>query len=407
MIAYQCRTLVTMEGEPIADGVFIVDDNRFVQVGSAQSILREHTGEIVDLGDVAVLPGLINAHCHLDYTLLRGTTLPAHSFSQWVGQINALKRSLTDGDYLKSMLQGFSELQKYGVTTVLDIVANPQVFPLLPKLPIRAWLFLELIDVRPRPWIDENAFGSWLFFSDNRDWLGGFGLSPHAPYTASDELYQLSLECFRKFGMPITTHLAESKEEFEMFIDAQGELYQFLKKIGRPMDDCGIGTPLRHLAENGLIDSNCIVVHLNEIDALDLELLANPEWRDLQIVHCPKSHRFLHHNRFPLEVLRDRGLNISLGTDSLASNDSLNLFSEMRMARKNYPTLNPRELLEMTTIYPAQALRQQDSLGKIAPGYFADAISVPFSGSPNEVYETILENRNPIEWTMVNGKLCR
>jgi cytosine/adenosine deaminase-related metal-dependent hydrolase len=406
MIAYQCRTLVTMDAEPIADAAFIVDGNRFVQIGGATAILSEFSGKVIDLGDVIVMPGLINAHCHLDYTVMRGAILPAHSFSQWVGRINAMKRSLSDSDYLNSMIQGFSELQSNGVTTVLDIVANPQVFPLLPKPPIRAWFFLELIDVRPRPWIDENAFGSWLFFSENRDWLGGLGLSPHAPYTASAQLYRLSLDCFRKFGMPVTTHLAESSEEMEMFADAGGELYQFLKKIGRPMDDCGRGTPLRHLVQNNLIDHNCIVAHLNEIDAIDLELLSTPEWRTLNIVHCPKSHRFLHHNRFPLEALRDRGLNVSIGTDSLASNDSLNLFSEMRTTRKNYPLLNPKELLEMTTVCPARALRREDSLGKIAPGFLADAISLPFYGKPDEAYEAILENREPIEWMMVNGQLC-
>jgi cytosine/adenosine deaminase-related metal-dependent hydrolase len=395
-----------MAGEPIADGVFVVEKNKFVRVGSANDILSEHRGEIVDLGEVVVLPGLINAHCHSDYTLMRGSILPARNFSQWVGRINSLKRSLTDEDYLRAMLIGFGELQKYGVTTVLDVVANPQIFPFLPKPAIRAWFFLELIDVRPRPWIDENAFGSWLFFSDDRESLGGFGLSPHAPYTSSPELYKLTLECSGKFGMPITTHVAESREEFEMFFDAKGDLYQFLKKIGRRMDDCGIGSPLRHIATNGLIDGNCIIAHLNEVDELDLKLLARPEWRTLQIVHCPKSHRFLHHNRFRLESLLEIGINVSLGTDSLASNDSLNLFSEMRTARKIYPFLTPENLLEMTTVCPARALRQEKSIGKIAPGYLADAISVPFRGGTKEACEAILENREPIEWMMVDGKIC-
>jgi aminodeoxyfutalosine deaminase len=406
MIAYRCRALVTMEGEPISDGVFVVEENRFARVGAAGKILSEHVGEIVDLGDVAVLPGLINAHCHSDYTLMRGSILPARSFSQWVARINALKRSLTDEDYLRAMLLGYRELQKYGVTTVLDVVANPQIFPLLPKPAIRVWFFLELIDVRPRPWINETAFGSWLFFSDDRQWPSGFGLSPHAPYTASPELYKLALECSRKFGMPITTHLSESREEFEMFLDAKGDLYEFLKRIGRTMSDCGIGTPLRHMTANGLMDGDCIIAHLNEVDTLDLELLARPEWRNLQIVHCPKSHRFLHHNRFRLEALREIGLNVSLGTDSMASNDSLNLFSEMRTARRIYPFLAPKDLLEMTTVRPARALRQEKSIGRIAPGFLADAISVPFKGGIDGAYEAILGNRNPIEWMMVNGNIC-
>ena len=118
---------------------------------------------VVDLKGDRMLPGLINAHCHLDYTLMRGAILPAKSFSRWVKRINALKRSLTDNDYLRATQLGFEELRKNGVTTVLNIVSTPQIFPLLAPPQIRAWFFLELIDVRPRPWIEEHVFGSWLF----------------------------------------------------------------------------------------------------------------------------------------------------------------------------------------------------------------------------------------------------
>jgi cytosine/adenosine deaminase-related metal-dependent hydrolase len=194
MIAYRCRTLVTMDGTPLDDGAFIVNGPRFTQAGQAAEILRNHTGAVVDLGDVAVMPGLINAHCHLDYTLMRGAILSAQSFSRWVKRINALKRSLTDNDYLQATRLGFEELRKNGITTVLNIVSTPQIFPLLPPPSIRAWYFLELIDVRPRPWIEEHVFGSWLFLSGNGDRLGGLGLSPHAPYTASAKMYEVALE---------------------------------------------------------------------------------------------------------------------------------------------------------------------------------------------------------------------
>ena len=166
MTAYRCRTLVPMHGPPIENGVFVVDGSIIVEAGSANQTLREHSGAVIDLGEVIVLPGLINAHCHLDYTLMRGAILPARSFSRWVSRINALKRTFTDSDYIRAMQLGFAELRRNGTTTVLDIVANPQIFPYLPTSPIRTWSCLELIDVRPRPCIDESAFGSWLFFSE-------------------------------------------------------------------------------------------------------------------------------------------------------------------------------------------------------------------------------------------------
>jgi cytosine/adenosine deaminase-related metal-dependent hydrolase len=405
MIAYRCRTLVTMNGAPIDNGAFVVDGARFVRTGKAPEILKDHHGAVVDLGEVAAMPGLINAHCHLDYTLMRGALLPAKSFSRWVKRINALKRSLTDNDYLRATLLGFAELQRNGITTVLNIVSTPQIFPLLPPPQIRAWFFLELIDVRPRPWIEEHVFGSWLFLSGNGDRLGGFGLSPHAPYTASAKMYEVALECSRSLKMLITTHVAESSEEYAMFAESSGELYDFLQQLGRPMKDCGSTSPLRHLIENRLIGPDCIVAHLNELDDRDLELLSRPEWRDLQIVHCPKSHRFLHQKRFPLEALVERGLNICLGTDSLASNDSLSLFSEMRTAKRIYPTLSARELVEMVTLRPARALKLPRDLGRIAPGFLADSIAVPFKGPTSNVFEAIIQNRGPIQWMMVNGNV--
>jgi cytosine/adenosine deaminase-related metal-dependent hydrolase len=355
---------------------------------------------------VIVLPGLINAHCHLDYTLMRGALLSPGSFPQWVQRINALKRSFTDDDYVRGTMLGFDELRRSGVTSVLDIVATPQILPKLPTPPIRTWSFLELIDVRPRPWVDEHAFGSWLFFAGKTGRLGGFGLSPHAPYTASPGLYQTALECSRAFGMPVTTHVAESREEYEMFADGHGELFEFLAKIGRHTDDCGKRSPLRHLLEDRLVSGDCILVHLNELDGADLELLSAPEWRGLNIVHCPKSHRFLHHNRFPLEALQELLLNICLGTDSLASNDSLDLFSEMRAAKRIYPNLGSKTLLEMSTLNPSRALKQDHCLGKIRSSYLADAIAIPSDKGAAEAYDVIMETKDPIQWMMIDGNVC-
>ena len=403
MTRYRCRWLVTMEGEPLENAAFVVEKNRFVEVGPASELL-ERPGEFVDLGESVVLPGLINAHCHLDYSSLRGSMLPSRNFPQWISRINALKRSLNDDDYLKAVELGFDELQRSGVTSVFDIVATPQILPRLAPPRIRTWFFLELIDIRPRPWIDENAFGSWLCFEPS-DWLGGFGLSPHAPYTASAELYSAALTATQNFKMPLTTHVSESASEYEMFAAGKGDLFDFLSKMGRPMTDCGRLSPFRSLALSGLLPKDALLVHMNELDEADLEILDRDEWRSLSIVHCPKSNRFLHHRPFPMEALRERGFNLCLGTDSLASNDSLNLFSEMRMAARNHSFVSPKELVEMVTVKPAHAIGLEESLGQIKPGYLADAISIPFRGGYRSIYEEIINYRDDVLWMMVDGKL--
>jgi cytosine/adenosine deaminase-related metal-dependent hydrolase len=372
-------------------------------VGPASELL-ERPGEFVDLGESVVLPGLINAHCHLDYSSFRGSILPSRNFPRWISRINALKRSLNDDDYLKAVELGFDELQRSGVTSVFDIVATPQILPRLAPPRIRTWFFLELIDIRPRPWIDENAFGSWLCFEPS-DWLGGFGLSPHAPYTASAELYSAALTATQNFKMPLTTHVSESASEYEMFAAGKGDLFDFLSKMGRPMTDCGRLSPFRSLALSGLLPKDALLVHMNELDEADLEILDRDEWRSLSIVHCPKSNRFLHHRPFPMEALRERGFNLCLGTDSLASNDSLNLFSEMRMAARNHSFVSPKELVEMVTVKPAHAIGLEESLGQIKPGYLADAISIPFRGGYRSIYEEIINYRDDVLWMMVDGKL--
>lgn len=403
MTRYRCRWLVTMEGEPLENAAFVVEKNRFVEVGPASELL-ERPGEFVDLGESVVLPGLINAHCHLDYSSFRGSILPSRNFPRWISRINALKRSLNDDDYLKAVELGFDELQRSGVTSVFDIVATPQILPRLAPPRIRTWFFLELIDIRPRPWIDENAFGSWLCFEPS-DWLGGFGLSPHAPYTASAELYSAALTATQNFKMPLTTHVSESASEYEMFAAGKGDLFDFLSKMGRPMTDCGRLSPFRSLALSGLLPKDALLVHMNELDEADLEILDRDEWRSLSIIHCPKSNRFLHHRPFPMEALRERGFNLCLGTDSLASNDSLNLFSEMRMAARNHSFVSPKELVEMVTVKPAHAIGLEESLGQIKPGYLADAISIPFRGGYRSIYEEIINYRDDVLWMMVDGKL--
>jgi len=404
MTRYRCRWLITMDGEPLENAAFVVEKNRFVEVGPAPEVLQRYPGDVVDLGECIVLPGLINAHCHLDYSSLRGSILPSRNFPQWISRINALKRSLSDEDYLVAMEMGFFELRRFGVTSVFNIVATPQVLPRLAPPRIRTWFFLELIDIRPRPWLDDPAFGSWLFFEPH-NWLGGFGLSPHAPYTASPELYSAAVAAAHDFKMPFTTHVSESTTEYEMFAAGKGELFDFLSKMGRPMTDCGRLSPFRSLALSGLLPKDALLVHMNEVDEADLEVLGQDEWRSLSIVHCPKSARFLHHRPFPLQALKQRGLNICLGTDSLASNDSLNLFAEMRMAARNHSFLNAKELLEMVTVKPARAIGLEQSVGKVAPGYLADAIKIPFRGAYPSIYEEIIDYRDDVLWMMVDGKL--
>lgn len=399
----RARTVLPMNGgPPIDNGAVVVKGGRIHGVGTLSEIGALFTGTVLDLGEQVIMPGLINAHCHLDYTMLRRAIQPPRGFTAWVQRLNALKCSLDDEDYLNAIQRGFIELRKWGTTTVLNIESFPELMSRLPAPPIRTWWFYEMIDIRQRATSEELMEGAGIFFRKHAEWLGGFGLSPHAPYTASAGLYELATAIARKDGMLVTTHLAESMEEADMFQHASGPLYEFMRSMGRDMSDCGRGSPLKLLLGQGLIGSEWILAHMNELDDSDFVLL---EKIPVHVVHCPMSHRYFDHKPFPMERLRTMGVNVSLGTDSLASTDSLSLFDEMRCVCRRFPAISPHDAIEMVTINPAAALRRAGELGCITPRARADLIALPIASSEKNLFEEILWYYEPVEWMMVNGQI--
>ena len=414
----RARTVVTMDGAPIENGAVAVSKNQIADVGKFDEIRARNAGEIVDLGEQALLPGLINAHCHLDYTCLRGKIPPQKSFADWIHAINAEKAKLLPKDYLISINEGFAEAKRFGTTTIANLTAFPDLIPEIGP-PIRTWWFAELIDVRT-PACAEATTGRPDRTNEIIDRAvellrsaPNWGLAPHALFTASKNLYRRCEQIARRENILLTTHLAESLEEMEMFHHASGPLYEFLKSIGRPMNDCGKSTPLELFlgalpstslrTGSGRALSQCIVAHLNEVTESDFNLLERSE-RRFHVVHSPRSHDYFKHRRFPFEKLHTLGFNICLGTDSLASNESLSLFDEMRAFRRSEPGISPNKILEMVTVNPATALHQENALGRIRRGLRADLLAVRCN-ERDTPFEQILEFDGSVDWIMVNGKL--
>ena len=386
-----------MVGEPIENGAVSVEANKIVAVARFEEVKEQHRGEVLDLGEQVLLPGLINAHCHLDYTMLRGRIPPPSSFDDWIRAINAEKANLTAQDYVASIKEGFVEAQRFGTTTIANLIGVPELIAEIEE-PIRTWWFGELIDVRAPDRAESIADLAVESLKSAKHW----GLAPHAPFTASAHLYARCEEIARGENVLLTTHLAESREEMQMFRDAGGPAFDFLKSIGRPMDDCGQETPLSFLIRRQQIDERWIIAHLNELTDSHSDLLASGE--KFHIAHCPRSHTFLGHAPFALKKLRALGFNICLGTDSLASNSSLNLFSEMRELQRKAPELPPREILEMATLNGARALGQSEALGIIAPGFSADLITIPFAQTRADIFDAILAFEGEVPWMMVDGQ---
>lgn len=402
----RARVVVPMDGPPIPDGAVAIERNKITAVGAAADLPQDPADRVEDLGDVALMPGLINAHCHLDYTILRRAIDPPKSFSAWVQRINAIKRSLGPEDYLKSIERGFKDCVKWGTTTVCTIESFPELMPHMPTPPIRTWWFYEMIDVRHRITTDDVVAGALGFFQNRIGTLSNFGLSPHAPFTASIDLYRLANDCAQSFAMPLTTHVAESREEMEMFRDARGALYAFLAGIGRPMRDCGSTSPFGHLCRAGAINAQWILVHMNELTEDDFALLESlSRTARPSIVHCPSSHRYFNHTRFAWDRLQKMGVNLCVGTDSLASCDSLSLLGELRFLKEQEPQLSGEELLRCVTRHPARALRREGALGILKEGAMADLIAVPISGSIADVHDQIVQHSRSVPWMMIDGQI--
>lgn len=407
----RARLVVTMDGAPIDNGAVAVSGNRIVDVGKFDDIKRRNAGTAVDLGEQALLPGLINAHCHLDYTCLRGKISPQKSFTGWIQAINAEKSDLSPEDFLASINDGFEEAKRFGTTAIANLTAFPELISQVQR-PIRTCWFAELIDIRAPERANELVDSAIESLDRDAPW----GLAPHAFFTVSKDLFRRCAKIAQQKHILLTTHLAESREEMEMFRNASGPLYEFVKSIGRPMDDCGKKTPLELFLD--LIGSggspnrpraievnrpyfSWIVAHLNELTEKDFDLLKRSNSK-FHIVHCPRSHNYFGHSPFAFDRLRSLGFNICLGTDSLASNESLSLFAEMRVFQKKFQSVSAEEILQMVTVNPARALRQENALGQIRPGFGADLIAVPCSTS-TDVFEQILAFDGAVNWSMVSG----
>ena len=355
------------------------------------------------------MPGLVNAHCHLDYTDMAGQFVPPKVFADWLKLITEAKSGWSYSDYAQSWLNGAQMLVRTGTTSVADIEAVPQLLPeVWGGTPLRVFSFLEMIGIKghrqPQAIVQETV--------DRIDALKCFrgrpGLSPHAPYSTVPELLRLSAQTARRRKWRLTTHLAESVMEFEMFAHGRGEMFDWLQRSGRDMSDCGLGSPVQHLERCGALSERLLAAHANYLDKQDATILAKCK---VHVVHCPRCHFYFHHDPFPLRRLARAGVNVCLGTDSLASvyktrreSVELSLFEEMRALAKNEPSLSARKIMQMATLNGARALGLRGQIGELSEGSFADLVALPFAGKTADIYDGVLHHQGNVAASMIDGQ---
>ena len=408
----RARVVLPIGRPPIEDGAVIVSGNRIVGVDSWRQLRREFAGPQRDLGEVVLLPGLINAHCHLDYTHMAGLFPPQKSFCDWIKLITTEKAQWIYSDYADSWIAGAKMLLQSGTTTVADIEAVPELLPdVWHASPLRVISFLEMTGVRSRR--DPKAIlGETVAIMDAQPaHRGGMGLSPHAPYSTPPRLLERTAALARKRRLRLVTHVAESATEFEMFTQGRGEMFDWLRRNRRDMSDCDGRSPVQHLARCDALGPFLLAVHVNYLAPGDASLLAR---KRVSVVHCPSSHGYFRHQEFPRRELARAGVNLCLGTDSLASvrksrgrEMKLNLFSEMRAFAARHPDVSARQILEMTTRNAARALGLGGKAGEFRSGAWADLIALPLGAKSPELYDAIVQHDGKIHASMIAGEWAK
>jgi cytosine/adenosine deaminase-related metal-dependent hydrolase len=408
-VIIRARTVLCLSRPPISDGAVVVAGNRIRAVGAWRDLEGTARRQKIDLGDVILMPGLVNAHCHLDYTDMAGKLPPPKTFLDWIPLITAGKSSWSYSDYAQSWLNGAHMLLKSGTTTVADIEAMPDLLPeAWDATPLRVFSFLEMTGIRARREpadILREAVDKMESLAPGRHPIG---LSPHAPYSTRPELLRLTARLAHKRRWRVCSHVAESEQEYEMYMSARGAMYDWLRRNDRDNSDCGLGSPVKHLERNQLLNENLLAVHVNLLARGDAALLGR---RRVNVVHCPRSHEYFRHPVFQRKLLAAAGANVCLGTDSLATvrkagkqRLALDMFEEMRALAAKEPDMRPEEILRMATVNGARALGQAGKIGELSPRALADLIALPFVGKPKQVAEAVLAHDGPLSAGMIDGR---
>ena len=407
--ALRSRVILPVAQPAIEDGAVFVSRGRISAIGKWRDLRRAAPECVHDLGEAILLPGLINAHCHLDYTDMAGAIPPPKNFLSWIEAIIALKASWDYSDFAQSWLHGTRQLLRSGCTTVADIEAVPELLPdVWAATPLRVISCLELISVRRRQSPAALVRQTLAKLEQLPIGRSRSVLSPHALYTTNEDLLTAVRRTPPRARQPLTIHVAESAEEFAMFQHARGPMFDWLRRNGRDMTDCGARSPIQQLAALKLLSPHLLAVHVNHLAPGDAALLARAR---STVAHCPRSHAYFRHSPFPAAELRAAGVNLCLGTDSLASiakdgrrKPELDLFAELRAFAAQHPGFAPAELLELVTRNPAAALGQRGRLGELSPRAHADLLVLRSPAAPAAALATLLHTPPEIAAVMIAGE---
>jgi cytosine/adenosine deaminase-related metal-dependent hydrolase len=397
---YRADWLLPIVDEPVRDGWVALENGRIVDTGNGPA------AGTIELGHAAILPALVNVHTHLELSYLHGRIPPEDRFSTWIRAVMARRRQHPDPaavDLVDAARAAIDHAHACGTGLIGDVSNTLISVPLLSESRMAAHVFYELLgfnaaDARARVQAARERVDGLITGANVR-----VGLAPHAPYSVAPPMFAaIRADLDARPNQVSSVHLGESAEEAEFVRHGTGELRAMLEELGVWTDAWrdvlpSATSPVGYLLKIGFLDGCVMVVHGVQFDGEDLTRLAA---LGVTIASCPRSNAYVGAGAPPLEAFYAMDVDVAFGTDSLASVADLNVFSELKEARRLAPRVPARTLLESATLAGARALRFEREFGSIETGKKGALIAVRVPEDVVDVEEYLLSGIEPedIQW---------
>jgi cytosine/adenosine deaminase-related metal-dependent hydrolase len=394
MIRYRAAWVLPIARPPIAGGVVAIDRDQILSVGD------DDGGAVEDLGNVAILPGLVNAHTHLELSWMRGQVPSSTSMPAWAASLIALRRSVSH-EPSEPTVRAIQEARAAGTSLVGDVTNTFATYEPLLDSQLCAAVFREMLGFSATDPDGAIASARQQILELTPVARLRPSIVPHAPYSVSPAL--LRAIATASAGKPVSVHLGESAQELEFLRSGTGEWRALLESLGvwNPAwtpPSCG---PVEYLERQGLVNDRLLAVHGVRFADDDMNRLCAA---GATIVTCPRSNRWTGAGEPPIERFYASGARVAIGTDSLASVEDLNLFAEMAEVRRLAPHVPPARILESATLSGAQALGFESELGSLSPNKRAELLAVSLPAHVSDVEAYLVSGIEPqaVTWVSTN-----
>ncbi|GAW67072.1 metal-dependent hydrolase [Geoanaerobacter pelophilus] len=406
---YAASYLIPVSSPPIAGGAVAVENGVIAAVGTLHEVQAACSAPVTDLPGCVIMPGFANAHTHLELThfpawkLRKELDYLPKRYVEWIQQVVKIKRALLPGEMEHSVREGMRLCLESGTTSVGDILSDFSLVPLYRDTQLSGRVFLEAIGHDPLQ--GENLLRR---IEATLDTLSGTllpAISPHTPHTVSPRLLQDLHALAAKRAIPKAIHLSETADEASFMHDTTGDIAELIypmahweQYLPHPMHT----TSTRFLLNLGVLDRSTLAVHAVHVTPDDVRVLKE---KGCSVVLCPRSNDRLFVGSAPHKLLKSAGLPLALGTDSLASNDSLSLWDELRyLQQQAQGVFSPEELIAMATIGGARALQIEGSAGSLEPGKRADFQVLSYGSASEATVHAALVAKGRLEQVYVAGE---